>query len=325
MRYQSASLIFPALVLLLTTPSVSLVAAPKSTPQTKAAAKPADSTSDSANIGGEFASLQKRAKQNDPEALLQIGRAYLEGNIIAKDDTKAAECFRKAADLGNWKAQNNVGLMYARGQGVEKDPALALKYLRQAATQGNMNAQENLAVMLLEGRELPKDLKEAMSWFEKAGSQGSRLSQHELAYIYFFGRDDVKQDYALTAKWARLAADQGDAWAQNTMGILHQRGLGVEKDVKEAYKWFSLAAEQGDGMGQGNLGLLIAHRVGGMPADKVSAYKWLFLGTEQGVAIAENAFKEYQNGLTGEELFLAKQAIEEFKKSHPATATAKEQ
>ena len=63
----------------------------------------ADSNATSGDLGTEFARLQNNANHNDPEALLQLGRAYLEGLIVAQDDAKAAACFKKSANGGNWK------------------------------------------------------------------------------------------------------------------------------------------------------------------------------------------------------------------------------
>ena len=51
----------------------------------------------------------------------------------------------------------------------------------------------------------------------------------------------------------RLAADQGYADAQNSLGALHWEGLGVRRDLVEAARWLHLAADQGHALGQDNL------------------------------------------------------------------------
>ena len=48
-----------------------------------------------------------------------------------------------------------------------------------------------------------------------------------------------------TIKGDRLAAEQGDAQAQNNLGMMYFQGWGVPKDDKEAIKWFRVAASQG--------------------------------------------------------------------------------
>jgi uncharacterized protein len=53
----------------------------------------------------------------------------------------------------------------------------------------------------------------------------------------------VPQDYAEAAKWYRLAAEQGSASAQNTLGTMYHGGIGVSQDYAEAVKSYRLAAE----------------------------------------------------------------------------------
>ena len=56
----------------------------------------------------------------------------------------------------------------------------------------------------------------------------------------------VPQDYAEAVKWYRLAADQGDAYAQNNLGVMYDQGQGVPQDYVLAHMWFNLSAAQGD-------------------------------------------------------------------------------
>ena len=55
----------------------------------------------------------------------------------------------------------------------------------------------------------------------------------------------VKMDYTEAAKWYRKAAEQGDADAQNNLGLCYERGQGVPEDYEEAVKWYRKAAAQG--------------------------------------------------------------------------------
>ena len=56
----------------------------------------------------------------------------------------------------------------------------------------------------------------------------------------------VPQDYAEAVKWYRLAAEQGNATAQNNLGFMHYEGRGVPQDDVQAHMWFNLAAAQGN-------------------------------------------------------------------------------
>jgi TPR repeat protein len=260
----------------------------------------------------EFASWSEKAKQNDPEAFLQVGRGYLQGRGIAQDDAKAAEYFRKAAELGNWKAQNNLGLLYASGRGVDKNIDEATKWLRKAAESGSVDAQVNFASMLTDGHELHQDFQEATKWFEKAAEQNSLEAQRQLGRFYYFGDHGLPLDYELASKWLTMAADQGDPWSQNTLGAMNEHAQGTKKDIQRASDWYRKAAEQGDAKGQSNLGRLLAHNYG-LPGDKVEAYKWLSLSSEQGEVTAQNSFVEFKRSLNSIELAEAQRRVEEFK------------
>ena len=54
----------------------------------------------------------------------------------------------------------------------------------------------------------------------------------------------------------RVAAEQGDAHAQNNLGSIYADGKGVAQDSAEAVKWFQLSADQGLVEAQFKLGVL---------------------------------------------------------------------
>ena len=58
---------------------------------------------------------------------------------INKDEsyyTKAAECYRSAAEKGDLYAEYSLGYMYSEGEGVPKDVNEAIRWLQIAADQG---------------------------------------------------------------------------------------------------------------------------------------------------------------------------------------------
>ena len=53
-------------------------------------------------------------------------------------------------------------------------------------------------------------------------------------------------DFARAVPLFRKAAEQGDAQAQNNLGLCYDNGDGVAKDSQQAVYWWRKAAEQGD-------------------------------------------------------------------------------
>ena len=56
----------------------------------------------------------------------------------------------------------------------------------------------------------------------------------------------MAQDNAEALRWYRLAADQGNAIAQNNIDYWYEQGWGVARDYDEAMPWFRKAADRGD-------------------------------------------------------------------------------
>lgn len=49
-------------------------------------------------------------------------------------------------------------------------------------------------------------------------------------------------------------AEQGNADAQNNLGVMYYFGYGVPQDYKKAFEWYTKAAEQGNAKAQYRLG-----------------------------------------------------------------------
>lgn len=84
----------------------------------------------------------------------------------------------------------------------------------------------------------------------------------------------AKKQYAAAAKLFRPLAEKGHALSQYQMAKMHQLGLGLTKDQKEARKWSRLAAKQGNTDAQLLLGSLYYKAEGGESPDVVRAYTW---------------------------------------------------
>src|SRR4030065_114035 len=115
--------------------------------------------------------IKPLAEQGLPEAQLNLGLLYDNGQGVPQDHAEAAKWYRKAAEQGNAAAQFNLGLMYENGQGLRQDYAEAVEWYRKAAGQGYAAAQHNLGLMYYTGQGLPKNYVLAHMWFSLAASR----------------------------------------------------------------------------------------------------------------------------------------------------------
>ena len=82
------------------------------------------------------------------------------------------------------------------------------------------------------------DFAKALRLCKPAAEQGNARAEYTLGLMYYFGRG-VPQNYLEAAKWYRRAAEQGDPNAQYNLGLMYHHGQGVPRDDAESMKWLS--------------------------------------------------------------------------------------
>jgi TPR repeat protein len=122
------------------------------------------------------------------------------------------------------------------------------------------------------------------SLLEKA-QQGDAWAQCSLGWHYRVGRG-VSRDYKEAAKWYRMAADQNDANAQFNLGCLYFFGNGVEQNYTEAMRFYQFAADQGYVEAQYNLGICYGEGTGG-EKNETESMRWFRRAAEQGFSEAQ--------------------------------------
>lgn len=91
----------------------------------------------------------------------------------------------------------------------------------------------------------------------------------------------ARGNYAAALEKFRPLAEQDNAQAQFSLGVMYHQGQGVAQDDKEAVAWWNKAAERGHVEAQGNLGMRYA-RGQGVAQDWVQADKWFTIAASSG-------------------------------------------
>lgn len=141
--------------------------------------------------------------------------------------------------------------------------------------------------------------------------QGDAAAQNELGLVYQQGRG-VKPDHAEAIKWYRLAAEQGSADAQNNLGFTYVNSDQAVQDDVEGFKWYRRAAEQGYATAQSNLGWMYENGRG-VEQDYVQAYKWYSLGAAQGNKFGKESLGTLVENMTPDEIAEAQRLAAEWK------------
>ena len=124
---------------------------------------------------------------------------------------------------------------------------------------------------------------------------GDARAENDVGVMYGRGLG-VPQSYAQAAVWIIRAAEQGNPYAQSTLGYMYYRARGVEQDYDAAALWARRAAEQGIASAQTDLGLLY-DRGQGVEQDYAEAARWYRRAAEQGHPEAQrNLGSMYEQG-----------------------------
>ncbi len=95
-------------------------------------------------------------------------------------------------------------------------------------------------------------------------------------------------DYETALEILIPLAEAGDANAQTGLGVMYERGVGVQQSYAEAIKWYDKAAEQGSANAQHNLGFMYFKGLS-VPQDAIKAYAWNELAIAGGSKLSQNA------------------------------------
>jgi len=127
-----------------------------------------------------FEVWKRAAEKGIPEGQILLGRCYLEGIGVHKDEAVGASWIRKAAEKGHVEAQVGLGGLYFSGTGVPEDKAMAAKWIREAAEKGHAMAQMWLGNFYLNGTGVPEDKAMAEKWLRNAAKQGLDVAKDML-------------------------------------------------------------------------------------------------------------------------------------------------
>ena len=218
---------------------------------------------------------RRQAERGEPRGQYNLGVSYLKGNGVEKNEAEAYKWFRLSALQGFADAEICLALCLGSGIGVKKNGAEAAEWMRRAADHGHEKAKELVRTMLKPT--MPETRTINIEDTLKAADRGDAQAQYDMGFLYSRGLEGkVEKDDVKSAKYYRLAAEQGFMLAQHNIGCCYATGRGVAKDYAEAQKWFVLAAEQGDMEAQFNAGLFYCREMGmGAERDERKGVRWL--------------------------------------------------
>ena len=221
--------------------------------------------------------------------------------LFLKDHTqKAFETIRSAAEAGNANALYILAEYYRRGYGVVPvDEKRTSDYYKQSYEAGYPVAGYEVASALPENAdERAEILDKVKEKIMDLANNGDVFAQDTVGDMYDHGRG-VEQSYEKAVEWYRKAAEQGYANTQCRLGSMYHDGRGVEQSYKTAVEWYRKSAEQEYAAAQCNLGVMYEYGQG-VEQSYEKAVEWYRKAAEQGYANAQcnlGVMYEYGQGV----------------------------
>lgn len=130
------------------------------------------------------------------------------------------------------------------------------------------------------------DFLTALSTWRPMAEQGDARAQNNLGILYRNG-EGLVQDFDQARAWLLRSAAQGHAQAQYSLGIMYDFGYGVPQNYPEALRWYQQAAALGNSDAQYSLGVLYAEGRG-VARSLAEAARWYGQAAQLGHANAQN-------------------------------------
>jgi len=119
------------------------------------------------------------AAKGNTTALINLANMFQQGQGVTEDQKEAMIYVKRAAKLGDARAQYELGMAHEKGTVVERDIDKAAAWLKKSAEQDDSDGQFAYGVMLATGKGKGLDKAtseqrtEAISWLKKAKANGN--------------------------------------------------------------------------------------------------------------------------------------------------------
>ena len=272
----------------------------------------------------------KDQMRNDwlPTAYYYLGKCYLYGNGVEKDEKKAFEMFSTGASYGYSECYDFLIMMYDQGIYVKQDKLKAYNIMQALFQYGSYRYSRRLANYYIEGKIVKRDFNQACAILASGIKEGYVGAHYEMAkiaisgwlgksqninmkvYDHLFGPTSIaeknsdfllalcydfgfpnKQDHAAAIKAYRRAIFLGNVKAKVNLSVKYMLGEGG-KNIQEGFKLCSEAANAGNPIAAANLGLLYKYGRGTDKNDAL-AKQWLKTSADQGDKVAREALENF--------------------------------
>ena len=236
------------------------------------------------------------SQKGNAEAQHELAISFILGEGLKKDIIKGYKILLISADNGFILSQIKICDAYVKGKKsvvehpFKKNYSKAMKYCIPSAKRNAFLSQTNLFKIYSNKNEKNNNLKEAYFWAQKAvynTTDSDKLPAlhdamtYELGLMYERGLG-VNKDFTKAYALYKKANDKGLPSAQFALGNIYELGFGdIKINLKKAYNYFKMSAQQKFIPSFVNLGLMYKNGKY-VKKDKMKANMWMSLASING-------------------------------------------
>jgi serine/threonine protein kinase len=169
----------------------------------------------------------RAAAMGDPEGQFMLADCRLKGFGVVRDEPAALALFLAAAEKGHSGSVNAAGEMFLNGDGCPApDYQRAAELFKKAADMGNSDAMRNLGDCFYFGRGVKTDYSRAAELYSAAAEKNNGAAMFALARAYIAG-NGVSKDPAKARELIEKSAAAGYYPAREAMSVLNGKGSGA--------------------------------------------------------------------------------------------------
>ena len=229
--------------------------------------------------------LLEEAEKEVPEALFDLGWAYMYGEGVVKDPRKAVEMFERAYKKGQTHSAEKIYIIY---KNVLKNEKEAEKWEREKSSLKRKNATEeqnkdNQKLLEIKNSIIEKSLEQvyadspqllakaafgtpdaqlafgihrlegylvknlkSLEWYKRGVQSGDAESAYRIGMAYISEELGLKRDFGEAEKYLKKASNQNHSESQAKLGIMYIEGKNISKNSNEGIKLLKKSAENGN-------------------------------------------------------------------------------
>lgn len=186
----------------------------------------------------------KKVAHSYPYAYTFLGMAYLDGEIVKKDSSKAISYLKKGRQGGDSEALVQLSNLYLNNDILPIDLNKAIRLLNEAIKQNHSGAMFNLGVLYLGHKDLECNYQKAYHLFKRSSESGNINATTFIGLMYENGYYVQKNDIEAFKYYLKGTSGQSPI-AHFFLGRFYEEGRLTKENLDEAVEHYEIASSYG--------------------------------------------------------------------------------